>query len=166
MFAKELDTNGGEGAVMLDRPKSSKSAGLHGAQSVIGTDLTVKGNLFCDGSLQVDGRVEGDIECKSLIVGEKGDVHGVVTATTVMICGNLEGEVTADSVQLMSHGTVTGDIVHKSLSVEAGASIEGNLRRRVVEDPLKPKEPAETAKLVTNDGVAVVGSDGSTPPPA
>jgi cytoskeletal protein CcmA (bactofilin family) len=164
MFAKELDTTGGEPPVMLDRPKSGRGPNLHGAQSVIGSDLTVKGNLFCDGSIQIDGRVEGNIECKSLIVGENGDVRGVVTATSVMICGNLEGEVTAESVQLMSHGTVTGDIIHKSLSVEAGASIEGNLRRKVVEDPLKPKPSAEPAKLVTHEGMAVEGRDGSTAP--
>jgi cytoskeletal protein CcmA (bactofilin family) len=97
--------------------------------SIIGPELTIKGNLSTNGSVQIDGKVEGDIDSKSLTIGETAEVNGVVSASEVMVRGNMQGEIKSNTVQLSSNARITGDIVHESLAVEAGASIEGRLSR-------------------------------------
>ena len=46
------------------------------APSIIGEDLTVTGNVLSRGEVQVDGQIQGDVHCSSLIVGEKAQITG------------------------------------------------------------------------------------------
>lgn len=119
MFSKARATDGGETAI-----------GRHssGVPSLISPDLTIEGNLKSDGDIQLDGLVEGDVETRTLTVGEDGTVHGSVTAESVRICGKVDGEVRAGSVSLARTAEVRGDVVHDSLAVEAGAFIDGRCR--------------------------------------
>ncbi len=98
-------------------------------QSIIGSDLTIKGNLVCAGDLQIDGRVDGDITCRTLTLGAEPIIDSVVKAETVRICGSFSGEIRAKKVILTSAAKVKGDIYHEVLEVELGASFEGYLGR-------------------------------------
>lgn len=156
MFSRNTGSEGGDTAtdgvapVMdLAKPKSHKThkpASGTGIPSIIGANLTIRGNLSSDGAVQIDGTVEGDIDSKSLIVGEGASIHGTISADTVMVCGKTEGAIKGKSVQLMSKAWVTGDIVHESLSVEAGASIEGRVGRREAKPLIQP-HPNPPAKV-------------------
>jgi cytoskeletal protein CcmA (bactofilin family) len=97
--------------------------------SIISADLKIVGNLTSSGDIQVDGTVEGDISSRTLTVGEEAHIDGSIVAESVRVCGNVSGEVKATSVILAKTGRVQGDIAHQSLSIEAGAYIEGNIRR-------------------------------------
>jgi cytoskeletal protein CcmA (bactofilin family) len=99
------------------------------AQSIISSDLTIKGNLTCAGDIQIDGHVEGDVASHSVKIGEGADMRGTITAETVRICGNVQGEIKAGTVALEKTAKVTGNIVHQILSIEAGAWFEGQCRR-------------------------------------
>lgn len=129
MFTKETRANGSDPIPMPQRPRQEAPAAHRGGPSVIGSDLTVNGNLSSDGAIQIDGRVQGDINSQTLTIGETAEVNGVLTAETITVSGTIEGKIVAHSVHLMSNARVTGDIVHQSISVEAGASIEGHLSR-------------------------------------
>ena len=54
--------------------------------SIIGEDLTIRGNVTSKGEIQVDGEIEGDIRCGSLLLGDKSQV-----ATTVVIANSMSG---------------------------------------------------------------------------
>ncbi|HEX2581083.1 MAG TPA: polymer-forming cytoskeletal protein [Dongiaceae bacterium] len=97
--------------------------------SLIASDMRIDGNLSCPGSLHVEGRVEGDIQCKDVVVGENAVVSGNISGETVRISGTVEGHLKADSVTLARTARVRGDIVHKSLTIEQGAHFEGMCRR-------------------------------------
>jgi cytoskeletal protein CcmA (bactofilin family) len=99
------------------------------AQSIISSDLTIKGNLTCSGDIQIDGHVEGDVASQSVKIGEGADMRGTITAETARICGTVQGEIKAATVALEKTAKVTGNILHKSLSIEAGAWFEGQCRR-------------------------------------
>ena len=126
------------------------------APSLISSDLTIDGNLTCEGDIQIDGKVTGDINSKSLTLGEGAEVDGVVTADNVTVHGNMQGEIKSHTVQVMSTARFTGDIVHQVLAVEAGASIEGQVRRMDSQSPAqaKPMQPAKApgvlARLAPN----------------
>jgi len=97
--------------------------------SIVSADLTVTGDLVSAGEIQIDGRVEGDIKCASLIIGIAGAVTGEVSAQTVRMHGTVSGQVIAKSVFLASTARMVGDITHESLAIEPGAFMEGHCRR-------------------------------------
>jgi cytoskeletal protein CcmA (bactofilin family) len=97
--------------------------------SIISADLVMEGNLESTGEIQVDGNVHGDIRCKALIVGIKGQVIGEVHAQTVRMHGAIKGTVRAKSVFLASTARMAGDVEHESLAIEPGAYMEGHCKR-------------------------------------
>jgi cytoskeletal protein CcmA (bactofilin family) len=97
--------------------------------SIVSADLSIEGNLVSSGEVQVDGNVHGDIRCKALIVGIKGQVTGEVNAQTVRLHGSVKGTVRAKSVFLASTARMAGDVEHESLAIEPGAYMEGHCKR-------------------------------------
>ncbi|HAK63760.1 MAG TPA: cell shape determination protein CcmA [Alphaproteobacteria bacterium] len=98
--------------------------------SLIGPDLIVSGNLTTQGDLHVDGVVEGDINCQSLIIGPAATVTGHIAAVEVLVRGNLTGNIEARTVTLSKTARVDGDILHETIAIEAGALLEGRLTGR------------------------------------
>ena len=132
MFSKGSKTPSG---TAVPTPASGETARSGGTPvgghvpSIISGDLKITGNLTSSGDIQVDGQVEGDISSRTLTVGEQAHVDGSIVAESVRICGNVSGEVKATSVVLAKTAKVDGDIAHQSLAIEAGAYVEGNIRR-------------------------------------
>lgn len=104
------------------------------APSIIGEDLTVTGNVLSKGEVQVDGQIQGDVHCSSLIVGEKAEITGGIVASDVVVRGQVMGSIRGERVTLQSSSHVEGDIFHQSLAIEQGAFFEGKSRR--AEDPI------------------------------
>jgi len=100
-----------------------------GVPSIISADLRVVGDLGCEGDLQIEGVVEGDIKTVTLTIGEQALVKGSVIAEQCLIKGKVDGDVFAKSVNLARNAKVRGDIVHDSISIEAGAYLDGRCRR-------------------------------------
>lgn len=128
MFSKGGDrTKSGYGDSGGEAPRGAMSASA--TPSLISADLKVVGNLISAGDLQIDGDVEGDVQSRSVTVGEAARIKGQITADAVRISGTLDGEVKAASVTIAKTAKVKGDLYHRTLSIEAGATIEGQVRR-------------------------------------
>ncbi len=99
------------------------------APSIVSMDLTIKGDVVSSGEVHVDGVVDGDVRSNALTVGRTGVVNGRIAAKEALIRGSVNGPITADSVTLAASARVIGDIQHESLTIEAGAFLEGHCRR-------------------------------------
>lgn len=108
---------------------SSSSRGAKNPPSIVSGDLRIVGNLETEGEIQIDGSVEGNVASRSLTVGEEASVSGEIVAEDVEIHGHVSGKVRAGKVKLGKTAKVAGDIWHEVLSIESGASIEGQLMR-------------------------------------
>lgn len=97
--------------------------------SIISADLSITGDLASAGEIQIDGTVEGDIQCSVLIVGVNGSVTGEIKAETVRLHGRVTGQVRAATVFLAATARMIGDVTHESLAIEPGAFMEGHCRR-------------------------------------
>jgi len=107
-------------------------AGEASRRSVIGNDLKIVGQdlkIRTQGTLQVDGEVEGRLDATEVIVGEQGKVTGTVVAERVIVRGTLAGEIRGVTVALQASSQVKGEIHHVSLVVEQGAEFDGRCRR-------------------------------------
>ena len=77
----------------------------------------------------VESTVEGDIDSRMLTIGEGATVKGAIAADTVRISGSVFGQIKATTVILAKTAKVSGDITHQTLTMEAGAVLEGGVRR-------------------------------------
>ncbi len=100
-----------------------------GVPSIISSDLEIKGDLEGDGEVQIDGTVKGDIKGHMLTIGEHGKIDGSTVAETMHIFGTVNGRVQAKTVHLEKNARVMADITHETITIEAGAYFEGQVRR-------------------------------------
>lgn len=107
----------------------ARAAVRNASPSIISADLRIVGDLASAGDLQIDGEVEGDIQSRTLTVGQGAQVKGSISAETVRVCGAVSGQIKATTVTLDKTARVTGDIMHTSLAIEPGAFLEGHCRR-------------------------------------
>jgi len=131
--------------------KGGKAAGGPGqggaAFSYIGSEVTVTGDIATTSELHVDGKVLGDVSCGALTQGESGEVRGNIKAGEARLAGLVDGSVEAGTLSLEASARVTGDVLYESLSVAAGADVEGRFkRRRGGEDGAKAAKAEKAAK--------------------
>ena len=151
-----------------ERPATyaSKSPGPSASKmvpSIIGEDLTIKGNITSRGELQVDGQIEGDIRCGSLLLGDKSKVTGGIAAEDVVVRGHVVGSIRGVRITLQAQSQVEGDIIHQSLAIEQGAYFDGKSRRS--DNPLAEIK-APGANGATNSASHSASSPSVAPPVA
>lgn len=126
----------------------------HGvAPSIISANLKITGDLVSDGDIQIDGVVEGDVRSGSVTVGEHATVKGSIEADKVHVAGIVNGQINGRVVEFMRSARVTGDVLHESLAIEAGAFIQGMCRHV----PGKATQP--------QTGTATMSEDQAKEPP-
>jgi cytoskeletal protein CcmA (bactofilin family) len=125
-------------ASLTERVSSYVKSSTKSVPSIIGEDLTITGNVVSKGEIQVDGEIQGDVQCSSLLLGDKSQVVGGVIAEDVVVRGRVVGSIRALRVTLQAQSHVEGDIFHHSLAIEQGAFFEGKSRRS--DDPLSNKQ--------------------------
>lgn len=139
MFSKTKEAQ----IASVQQPAQKRGA-RSSAPSVIGSGLTVSGNLVSEDDVQVDGRVEGDVRAASVVVGENAVIQGDIIAEEAVIRGRLEGSVRARKLTLCATARVNGNILHEAMSVETGAIFQGNCRHS--DNPLSDVPDIQTAR--------------------
>ena len=99
--------------------------------SIIGSDVVIKGDVTASVDLHVDGRIEGDIQCASLVQGEGSHIEGAVTAEQARIGGSVSGSIAARELVVLRTARINGDVHYDALTIEQGAEVEGRFAHRV-----------------------------------
>ena len=93
--------------------------------SVIGPDVVIKGDVTASADLHVDGRIEGDISCASLVQGEGSVIEGAINAETARLAGTVKGTIAAKQLVVLKTARIEGDGAYDALTIEQGAAVEG-----------------------------------------
>jgi cytoskeletal protein CcmA (bactofilin family) len=93
--------------------------------TVIAMGLKFVGTVTAEGLVEVNGQVDGELHCTSLIISRGAHVSGTIAAGRVVVDGRVEGPIQGGDVILKSQAHVVGDIHHQSLSIESGAFFDG-----------------------------------------
>jgi cytoskeletal protein CcmA (bactofilin family) len=93
----------------------------------LGKGSQFKGIGTFEGTIRIDGRLEGEIHTKgTLVVGEHAVIEGDVSADVVISGGRVTGNIiAAEKVQLLATSIVIGTIKTPLLSIEEGVRFSG-----------------------------------------
>ena len=93
--------------------------------SVIGSDVTLNGDVVFAGDVKVEGRIHGNLQCGSLLLVKGGAIIGNVFAERVVICGRVAGSIDSPDIALKNGAIVEGAIHYQHLTVQGGAVLRG-----------------------------------------
>ena len=109
---------------------SDQARGMEKGPVNIGKSVVIKGELTGSEDLTIEGHVEGKIELRQnvLTIGPNGRIKAQVFAKSVVILGEVTGNVTAsEKVDLRDNGSVDGDIAAPRVAIAEGAHFRGSI---------------------------------------
>ncbi len=95
--------------------------------NLIGTGTTVEGKIKSQGSIRIDGKLQGEVFAnENIFIGESGDVDGSLQARNITIGGKVKGVVTAtEKLVLETKSQVHGEVKAAKLVIDEGAVFDG-----------------------------------------
>jgi cytoskeletal protein CcmA (bactofilin family) len=123
----------------------------------IGKSVVIKGELSGSEDLTIEGNVEGKIELRDniLTIGPNGKIRAEVFAKSVVVLGEVVGNVTAsEKVDIRDNGSVDGDITSPRVAIAEGAHFRGSvdMQRAGAKPIVAAAKPAQAAQAVAKVG--------------
>jgi cytoskeletal protein CcmA (bactofilin family) len=131
----------------------------------IGKSVVIKGELTGSEDLTIEGHVEGKIELRQnvLTIGPNGRIKAQVFAKSVVILGEVTGNVTAtEKVDLRDNGSVDGDIAAPRVAIAEGAHFRGSIDMQRA--GAKPGEAPKTGDAGNKPTASTAPTSAATPP--
>jgi cytoskeletal protein CcmA (bactofilin family) len=114
---------------MFKSKKANRFSGRKFVPSIIAGDMDILGNLISDGTVDIEGCVQGNVKGQTVFIRKGGRVLGDVQGEVLHIHGQVKGLVKARDVHLYATCRVEGTIMHELLSIEDGAFVDGKFKR-------------------------------------
>jgi len=113
---------------MFEHGKGPQSPETGSATAFLGKGAKLVGKISLDGPARIEGHVEGEIEAKdTLTVGEDAVVKAKIVGTTVIVHGQVTGDITARSrLELRTPGRIQGNVTTATLVIQEGTTFEGH----------------------------------------
>jgi cytoskeletal protein CcmA (bactofilin family) len=139
----------------------------------IGKSVVIKGELNGSEDLTIEGQVDGTIQLRDhvLTIGPNGRIKAQVFAKSVIVLGQVSGNVTAsEKVDIRDNGSVDGDIVSPRVAIAEGAHFRGSvdMQRKGAPAPAQNPKAAGTQPVTATvaTGNAAATQTPATPQPS
>ena len=132
--------------------------------SVIAKDVIFTGNIFANGCVQIEGELQGNVRCQTLISGDDAVIKGEVRAESVVVGGFIEGPIKTLKLIVQSGAHVKGDIEYRSIRIDSDAYVEGKLHHVDSKSTGKSAEEETEASSEAAAANVVSISDTAAPP--
>ncbi len=135
--------------------------------SVISQSTVVRGNVQGNGSLEILGRIEGNVAVTGdVTLGEGSRVDGSISGAQISVGGIVVGDVTGtEAVLVEGTGRVAGDLLAPRIGIAEGGLVRGHVRTSDMPAPA-PKPVAKPAAAAAPARPAVVARPAAAAPPA
>lgn len=102
--------------------------GNHDVIAFVGEGVEFKGVISYQGTVRIDGQLEGEIHTNGvLLVGQGAVISAKVEASTIICQGRISGDIVAkEKIQLLAPGILDGSVKTPSLSMEEGVMFNGS----------------------------------------
>ncbi len=116
--------------------------------SLIGPGMTIVGSCDTEGSIRIEGTVQGDVRAgKAVVVGKEGLVEGDIFTQDAVVAGRVKGAVRAEQrLEAQATSRIEGEVLAARLQLEEGAVLNGSVQM----DP-GPGEVREALATATPD---------------
>ena len=113
------------------------------AISIVGPGMRVVGDVDTDGTLRIEGSVQGTVRAgKAVVIGKDGVVNGDVLTQDAIIGGRVNGKVIAESrLELQTTCVVEGEIKARRIKLDEGGRLNGTVQIGEVKVPSTPQAP-------------------------
>lgn len=129
MFSKSKPSPSSETA-SVSLPARMSAGSRNSTFSVLGSDVIITGNVSASVDLHVDGRIEGDLSCASLVQGQESLIKGAIVAETARLAGTVDGSITCRDLTIQASARISGDVTYENLTIEQGSQVEGRFTHR------------------------------------
>ncbi len=92
---------------------------------IISAGTKIDGNITDGDVIHIDGKLEGDVTCRDLVIGSTGAVIGKIQAKNLELYGQLNGSLAVENLFIAGTATFIGDSIYKTIAIEPGAVLEG-----------------------------------------
>ncbi len=125
----------------MARDRAGNGAPMESVISIIGPSMKLVGDCETDGTIRIEGVVEGSVKAgKAVVVGKDGKVKGDIITQDAVISGTVVGTVSADSrLELQATARIDGEIRARRMQLEEGAVLNGTVQMAQV--PKAPQGP-------------------------
>ena len=114
----------------MARDRAGNGAPMESVISIIGPGMKLVGDCETDGTIRIEGVVEGSVKAgKAVVVGKDGKVKGDITTQDAVISGTVVGTVSAESrLELQATARIDGEIRARRMQLEEGAILNGTVQ--------------------------------------
>jgi cytoskeletal protein CcmA (bactofilin family) len=110
--------------------------------TIISADITIEGNVTAEQGVCLEGKIQGDLRGKSVVIGREGSVTGSIVANEVAVYGRVLGSIQGKNVMLYKSAHVEGDVLHQGIGIEMGSHYDGRLKWDGAQAEAAPAESA------------------------
>ena len=113
----------------MARDRNSQGSVPESVISIVGPGMKVVGDCETDGTLRIEGAVQGAVRAgKAVVIGKDGLVIGDILTQDAVVSGRVEGSVTAESrLELQATCRIDGEVSTPRLQLEEGAVLNGSV---------------------------------------
>jgi cytoskeletal protein CcmA (bactofilin family) len=121
---------------------------ISNSSNTIGKGTIIQGDIETYGNLRLEGKLIGNIKCKSKVAqGEGAVIEGNVTAQNAEFAGQIIGKVEiSELLVLKASCIITGDIITNKLSIEPGATFNGTCKMGATVKEIQLQQDQQFAK--------------------
>lgn len=122
--------------------------------SIVDSSMTITGEMSFKGKTRIDGVIKGNISGEHLILSKNGKIDGDLVVTSFICQGDFSGNLETKILTAKKGCSIQGKIIAGSLTVEPGASLDGEIKaatKELTSSPnpslsVSPPKPAPDAK--------------------
>ena len=113
---------------MAKEPVTARNVN-EGVISIIGPGMCIVGDCQTEGTVRIEGRVEGTIRAKkAVVVGREGSVSGEIHTQDAVVGGSVNGLLVAESrLELQESSKLEGEIRARRIRLDEGAIVNGSV---------------------------------------
>ena len=98
--------------------------------TIVGAGCDLTGNIDTDHTVQIHGKVKGNIVAETIIIGRGGNVIGDLKTNTLFLHGSLQGDAEVKVANVFSNAKMSGTLRYNTLNITNNTGLECKLEKR------------------------------------